>query len=329
LEDRATANPIYYIDEIYTNFGMFLQDNLHFGKEEEVEFVIGVRVDKHSEMDDWIFSPRINGKFQLSRGLNLRGSFTTGFKPPQTYDEDLHLCGIEGDQRVTRNAADLKPEKSYSFTGGFEFQNVVDEIPMMIGLTGFITTLKDVFTEEFVSKTGDIERWERGNGSGAYVRGIEFDLGIRPLPRAEFRGGLTYKRSEYEEVLEDWNTRNFLRTPNFYGNIWMSLELSSNITFYSFVNYTGEADVPHEVVVEGQENPLFILERSDSFLEIDLGLTFCIPLITGVNSKFNVGIKNITNSYQEDLDVGPGRDPAYVYGPIRPRTMYVSFETVF
>ena len=225
--------------------------------------------------------------------------------------------------------ADLKPEKSYSFSGGFEFQNVVDEIPIMIGLTGFITTLKDAFTEEFVSKTGNIERWERVNGSGAYVRGIEFDLGIRPLPCAEFRGGLTYKRSEYEEVLEDWNTRNFLRTPNFYGNIWMSLELSSNITFYSFVNYTGKADVPHEVVVEGQEDPLLILERSDSFLEIDFGLTICIPLITGVNSKFNVGIKNITNIYQKDLDIGPGRDPAYVYGPIRPRTMYVSFETVF
>ncbi|MFH1941547.1 MAG: TonB-dependent receptor [bacterium] len=329
LEDRATANPLYYIDEVYTNFGVFLQDNLHFGKEEEVEFVVGARIDKHSEIDDWILSPRINAKFQLGGGLTLRGAFTTGFKPPQTYDEDLHLCGIGGDQRVTRNADDLKSEKSYSFSGGFEFQNIVGKVPMMAGLTGFMTTLKDAFTEEFVSKTGNIERWERVNGSGARVRGVEFDLGIRPARRVELRGGLTYKKSEYEEVLEDWNTRNFLRTPDLYGNIWMLLELSSNITLFTFANYSGRADVPHEIVVEGQDDPLFVLEKSDPYLEIDLGLSFGIPLITGVNSKLSVGLKNITNTYQKDLDKGPNRDPAYVYGPIRPRTFYVSLETVF
>ena len=100
LVDETSAVTAYYIDEIYRNTGIFLQDNLHFGSEQLIELVVGMRMDKHSKLNNWIFSPRINGKFRLGKGFTLRGSFTTGFKAPQIYDEDLHLCGIEGDQRI-------------------------------------------------------------------------------------------------------------------------------------------------------------------------------------------------------------------------------------
>ncbi len=321
IDDKATSNPLYYISNTYTNLGFFLQDNLYFGKNEQVEFVIGARVDKHSEIDDWIISPRVNGKFQLGGGLVLRTAYTTGFKPPQTYDEDLHLCGIAGDQRITRNGDDLKPEKSHSVSAGFEFQNVMGKIPTMLGVTGFYTSLKDAFAEEHVATTEEAEIWERINHGGAEVKGIEIDLGIRPLSRVEFRGGLTYKKSEYDEVLEDWGTTNFLRTPDLYGHLWMSMDVTSGITLFAAGNYTGKADVPHEG--EG------VLKESDSFFEIDLGLTLRIPMITDVNGKLNVGVKNLTDAYQQDLDIGAERDPAYVYGPKRPRTIYAGFETMF
>ena len=87
--------------------------------------------------------------------------------------------------------------------------------------------------------------------------------------------------------------------------------------------------MPHEIVVEGQEDPDLVLERSDSFFQIDLGFSYRLPLNRGLNVKINFGIKNITNAYQDDLDKGPDRDPAYVYGPIRPRTIYAGLETAF
>jgi outer membrane receptor for ferrienterochelin and colicins len=121
--------------------------------------VIGVRFDKHPQLASWIFSPRINGKFQIGNGFTLRGAFTTGFKPPQIYDEDLHLCGIEGDQRIIRNSSNLKEESSNSFSGGIEYQGYLKNMPLMASFTVFQTTLKDAFSEEFVKQQGVIELW--------------------------------------------------------------------------------------------------------------------------------------------------------------------------
>ena len=87
--------------------------------------------------------------------------------------------------------------------------------------------------------------------------------------------------------------------------------------------------MPHEVVIKGQEDPDLRLERSNSFFQIDFGMTYRLPLKNGLNTKFNLGIKNITNAYQKDLDKGPDRDPAYIYGPIRPRTIYAGLKGEF
>jgi len=87
--------------------------------------------------------------------------------------------------------------------------------------------------------------------------------------------------------------------------------------------------VPHEIAIAGQEDPDLILVRSDNFLQIDLGISNNLFLDGGVDTKINLGVKNVTNAYQEDLDKGPDRDSAYVYGPIRPRTIYFGLEPAF
>ncbi|MGP8329628.1 MAG: TonB-dependent receptor [Methanosarcinaceae archaeon] len=329
LNDKTAAETAYYLDELYTNSGIFVQDNLHFGDEEQIEFVAGIRFDKHSELANWIASPRLNGKFNIGNGITLRAAYTTGFKPPQTFDEDLHLGGIEGDQRIIRNSAELKEEKSHSISGGLEYLGYPNQIPTMFSLTAFYTKLTDSFTEQFVAKQGNIERWERVNSDGAEVKGIEVDLGIRPVNGFEIRGGLTYKKGRYDSPHEDFGTRNFFRTPDLTGNISLSLSAIKPIDIYLHGTYIGKADIPHEVVVEGEEEPLLILEKSDHFFQTDMGITYKLPLNNGLNAKLNIGIKNLLDAYQNDLDKGPDRDPAYVYGPTRPRTFYIGMETAF
>ncbi|MCK4296446.1 MAG: TonB-dependent receptor [Candidatus Marinimicrobia bacterium] len=329
LKDKATANPAYHLDETYKNIGVFFQDNLHLGTEKQLELVIGTRIDKHSEINNWIFSPRINIKYNFDKGFTLRAAYTTGFEAPQTYDEDLHLCGIEGDQRVTRNDKGLKEERSNSFSGGIDYIGYISNLPVMFAINGFKIDITDVFTNKFVQKIGNTEVWSRVNGKGANVTGVEFDAGIRPISRIEIRGGMTYKNSEYNEVLEDWGTKNFLRTPDLYGNLRLLLDLTSNISFFAMGNYTGKADVPHEIIVTGQDDPNLVLEKSDDFAELDLGLSYSIQMPKGLKCKFSFGIKNVTDSFQSDLDKGPNRDPAYVYGPRQPRTIYAGFETSF
>jgi outer membrane receptor for ferrienterochelin and colicins len=42
----------------------------------------------------------------------------------------------------------------------------------------------------------------------------------------------------------------------------------------------------------------------------------------------SLGVQNLFNSFQRDLDAGPNRDAAYVYGPLRPRTLLLSLRWV-
>lgn len=329
INDKTAAETTYFLDQVYTNMGFFLQDNLHFGSEEQVEFVVGVRLDNHSELSNWIASPRINGKFKIFNGLKLRAAYTTGFKPPQTYDEDLHLCGVQGDQRIIRNSAALKEERSHSYSGGLEYNGYLYDIPTMFSVTAFHTRLDDSFTEEFVAKQGNIERWERVNSDGAKVKGLELELGIRPLNDFEIRTGVTFKKSRYDSPNKDFNSRNFLRTPDLSADIRLSWTVTDKINLFANGKYIGPADIPHEKAVDYQENPLLILEKSADFFEADLGLAYKLPLNNGLNAKMNIGIKNVLNAYQDDLDFGADRDPGYIYGPIRPRTLYSGLEIAF
>jgi outer membrane receptor for ferrienterochelin and colicins len=39
-----------------------------------------------------------------------------------------------------------------------------------------------------------------------------------------------------------------------------------------------------------------------------------------------LAVRNVTNAYQRDLDQGPLRDSAYVYGPRFPRTVQLALR---
>jgi len=85
--------------------------------------------------------------------------------------------------------------------------------------------------------------------------------------------------------------------------------------------YTGKMLVPYF----GTENPQGELRTSDSFFDMGLKLTYTVKL-NGASMEFSGGIKNILNSYQDDFDTGINRDPAYIYGPITPRTIFVGLR---
>ncbi|MBN2426345.1 MAG: TonB-dependent receptor [Calditrichaceae bacterium] len=329
LEDKTVANPAYYIDDIYQNFGVFLQDDFHFGAKDRFEIIAGVRADKHSEINDWILSPRLSAKIDLSEDYKLRASVSTGFKAPQTYDEDLHICGLEGDQRVIRNSSGLKPEKSVSVSAGVEYQKLTGTVPVMISLTGFYTRLENAFTDQFIYADGNVEFWERINSDGAMVHGVEADMGVRPLSNLEFRGGLTYNKSKYDSPIADFNTTNFLRTPDLYGYIRSSFDVSDIINLFTAVVYTGKMNVPHEISVTGQNEPKLVLKNVQDFYVINAGLTLRLPMLKSVSGAISIGIKNLTDAYQEDLDKNAERDPAYVYGPHIPRSIYLGLDMSF
>lgn len=327
LTDKTAANQLYHIDETYENTGFFVQDDIHL-LNKKLQFVGGVRMDKHSEVKDIIISPRFNAKYEFAEGFNLRASFSTGFKAPQIFDEDLHVGALSGDQRIVMNSEDLKNESSVSFSGGIDYLGELGDLPFLFALNGFSTSIDDAFKEKFISKQNNVELWKRVNGSGAMVNGIEFSLGIKPVSSLELRGGILYKKSEFDERHEDFNTKKFFRTPDISANFRINYNPSHDLNIFALFKYLGKADIPHEVPdPEGGEGLVMLLVTSDSYLVLDMGFSYDIHIMEDVCWKLSFGVKNALNSYQNDLDVGVDRDPGYVYGPSQPRTLYIGFKT--
>ncbi|MFH0736516.1 MAG: TonB-dependent receptor [bacterium] len=326
LLDKSVSNAAYYVDETFKNFGIYLQDELSLDELDRLQLVAGIRFDDHSALDSWIVSPRINVKYKLLDAFTLRAGYTTGFKAPQIFDEDLHICGLEGTQRVIRNSSGLKEEKSSSFNLGLEYQDFIGDMPILFGLTGFYTKLTDAYADEFISANGTIEYWERINSSGADAKGVEIDLGIKPVNQLEIRTGFTIKENKYKDEVTDFNTKEFLRTPNAFGYMRVAYDITKSLNAFVSFKYTGPMYVSHEVVVDYQEDPLLVLKHTNEFVEVDVSITKKIELFDDVTSELALGVKNITDSYQDDLDYGITRDPGYVYGPSQPRTVYFSIN---
>ncbi|MBE2278806.1 MAG: TonB-dependent receptor, partial [Ignavibacteriaceae bacterium] len=270
--DESVASAAYYLNEKFSNTGLYIKDEFFVGNSNQFNIIAGFRVDKHSALQDWIFSPRLSAKYQISEALKMRASYSTGFKAPQIFDEDLHICGLEGTQRVIRNAEGLKEEKSTTFSLGLEFLDFIGEIPLLFGVTLFNTDLNNAYNDEYVSSDGTIEVWRRVNTGGANAKGIEVDFGIKPTGNLEFRSGLTLKENKYSEVLNDFNTDKFLRTPDMFGYARVTFEIGDGFTLFSSLKYTGSMLVPHEIAVDFQSDPILELVSSEEFFEVDFSI---------------------------------------------------------
>lgn len=331
IEDNAVVQPSYTIDKIFKNLGLFFQDNMHFGPGQQFELVTGLRADIHSELDEIILSPRINAKYNFPHDICLRAGLTTGFKAPQVFDEDLHICGLEGGQKVIRNSDDLNEEKSY--TGSLNIEYLGELKPgfsSIMAITIFYTRIDHIFIQRYKHSLGKVDIWERVNSNkGATIKGIETEGALRPREWLELRLGFTYKKARYDQKLDDWNTTHFLRTPALSANGLIKIDLDCNFSMNVDTRYLGTAKIPHEIVIPDQEAPELTLEKSESFIQINCYLTHRLNEILGINNKIKAGIKNITDAYQTTLDSGPQRDPGFVYGPSLPRTFFISLETSF
>ena len=72
----------------------------------------GFRLDKHNLIDNIIFSPRVNLLWKPTDKIQGRLTWSTGFRAPQAYDEDLHVAAVGGEAMIIRLADGLKPERS-------------------------------------------------------------------------------------------------------------------------------------------------------------------------------------------------------------------------
>lgn len=305
--------------------GFFLQNEW---KNKDMNILLGGRLDKHNLLDKAVFSPRVTLKYNFTPDLNWRGSYAAGFRAPQAFEEDLHLDAAGGVMKLIEIADDLRPEYSHSLSTSLDYYFKLGNTEVNLLAEGFYTRINDIFilTETGLSPNGHIIV-ERQNGSGGQVSGINFEGKIAPSTRLQLQFGYTLQQSLYNEP-EQWSDdinvapeRRMLRTPNNYGYFSLSANLTRKLLINATGTYTGSMLAPHFAGYIATDR----LETTPEFMDVNLKATYDLKL-NGISLQLSGGVKNIFNSYQKDLDVGPLRDAGYIYGPSIPRTVFVSLK---
>jgi outer membrane receptor for ferrienterochelin and colicins len=85
------------IEQTVRTAGLYLQNEW---QSEKVNFVIGGRLDKHNMMDKVIFSPRANLRYSPHENVGLRVSYSSGYRAPQAFDEDLHIDAVNNLEKI-------------------------------------------------------------------------------------------------------------------------------------------------------------------------------------------------------------------------------------
>jgi len=313
------------IQDDYSEFGFFAQDDVKLSK--TFSLLAGLRLSKHSLIDDLIFNPRMSLLINIVKDLSWRTTFSTGYRAPQVFDEDLHITQVGGEGMIIENSPDLKEENSYSVSTGFDFGKEIGRSLFQFSAEGFYTLLTNAFVlnEKKYDPRENALVFERINGSDAKVYGISADLGYRWGSYFSLGAGLTLQRSRLDKPEPDFGSKDIFRTPDSYGYAQMSYQNPGIIALVLSLEYTGKMKVPHFSGYIKEDR----LEIGQTFWVVNTKLRK--PFRFSQKSKVSVyiGIYNIFDSYQKDLDKGVYRDSGYVYGPMRPRSIYTGFEFSF
>ncbi len=309
----------------------------------------GLRTDfTHLNLDDGLYrfhqnrvffavNPRISGIYKPFVWMRVRAGYGTGFRPPQAFDEDLHLAVVAGEVWSRRLAADLRPERSHSLNAELVFTPKFGRFTTEIGLDGFFTRLQHAFVYE----AAEVGVWEKRNGTGATVTGATFRALAAWTDKIWAELNFTALDARNDAPV-DWGgpkpEARFLRTPGFYGAGALSAVLYKGLSLSLTVVFTGTMlaprfspfdagnvpdDEPYRQLLPKQTQLL----PTPMFLDVHPKMAYKTYVY---RKRFylepNVGVFNVFNAYQRDFGYGVYRDPNYVYGPERPITPYVGLK---
>jgi len=316
-------------DQSSLTTGVFAQYELKWNK---AKIAMGGRYD-HYEIKDLakaenepktgnVFSPRVSLMYEIVKELQGRVSYSQGYRAPQIFDEDLHIETSGSRQVINVNDPNLKQETSHSIMASLDLNKLIGTVYTGLLVEGFYTRLEDPFVNEIgvPDEDGTVIYTRKNAEDGATVQGINMELKLKPLKDFSLTSGFTLQTSKYD-VAQEFDEKRFFRTPNQYGFFAIDWDFYKKLCLSATGNYTGSMLVPYF----GTENPDGELRKSESFFDLGTKLTYTVKL-NGASVQFLGGIKNIFNAYQSDFDKGIDRDPAYMYGPVSPRTIYFGIK---
>jgi len=345
LNDQALINHRDSIDQRINIYSLFAQNEW---SNQRVSLLLSARMDKHSMIDRPIITPRIGGRYTPFPWLIFRGSYASGFRGPQVFDEDLHIAAVGGGVAVIKVAENLKPEKSHSFMFSTEFTKLFSDRRAFTFLAeGFHTRLNNVFILEEIGRdvplpaqgnlastdgmiiaprcapVGENLILERRNGAGAIVTGVNLEANFTSR-NFQISSGFTVQSAMYTERIV-WSQyvrpqRRMFRAPNHYGYFTAMYSPVRQLDLSLFGVYTGSMLVQHwGAHHEGRHDREV---NTPQFFDAGFRAAYNFSLADNITLQLNGGVRNIFNSFQRDFDRGLYRDSKYIYGPVLPRTVF-------
>ncbi|MCH4822575.1 TonB-dependent receptor [Gramella lutea] len=291
-------------------------------------------IERNSNIKQTVLSPRLTVLFDITDELQFRGGYARGFRAPQAFNEDLHISSVGGEPQFVILAEDLETEYSNAYTASLNYSKSINKLQTDFLLEGFYTELNDPFTTVSTGASlpnGSIVKEVR-NGSGAYVAGTNFEIGVSPSSALTFQLGGTYQQSIYKEdqVLyeavsgdeEDVIISEFVRNPDFYGYLNINTSPFEGFAVDLTGTYTGKMTIPRVI----NSNGLLELRKSPTFWDMNLKISQHIDITENFHINLSTGVQNVFDEYQDDFDSGPTRDSDYIYGPSRPRTFFFGIK---
>jgi outer membrane receptor for ferrienterochelin and colicins len=313
-------------DQSSLTTGAFLQYDL---KLKGFKLGLGGRLDHYNINDNTknieantgiVFSPRISLMYEVLPSLQSRISYSQGYRAPQIFSEDMDTQTSGSRQVIIINDPDLRQETSHSIMASLDYNKLIGTVSTGLLIEGFHTRLDNPFLNKIgvPDENGKVIYTRMNAGEGAVVKGVNIELKMKPLKEFSFISGFTIQSSKFD-VEHEFETRDFFRTPSDYGYFNVDWDFVKSMCFSVTGTYTGKMLLPY--FGPDADPDTGELRESDRFFDLGSKIHYNIK-INGATLQLFTGIKNIFNSYQEDFDMGINRDPAYVYGPVSPRTIY-------
>lgn len=281
-----------------------------------------------------VLVPRLSAMYKIKNDIKIRTSFAQGYRGPQAFDEDLHIETVGGSARFIKLAPNLITEGSNSALLSLNYDKKIKNNQMNFVVEGFFTQLNNPFIlSDQTELPNGVAVVTKRNGAGASVQGLNLEANVAFGSKIIIQSGMTLQTALYKEKEEIWTDENeiipatvtdrILRTPNTYGYFTLVYNPTKALSVsYSGV-FTGAMDVPHVI---DSENERTVLKRTPTFFENNVKIAYTIKAKEDFKVQFFSGVQNIFNSYQNDFDLGALRDAGYVYGPLRPRTIFMGLK---
>ena len=310
----------YLVDQESKDLGIFLQSDWEINQ--KLSLLTGLRADFHNYVDKTIYSPRASLLYKANDNLQFRFGYGTGFRAAQALDTDLHIAFAGGGISRVSLSPDLNEEKSESLNLSVNYDKAKENWIAGFTVDLFYNQLQNAFILQPIGQDEFGEVFEKQNGQGAVIKGINLEARANFNRVIQLEGGYTIQSSRFDNTVEYIEgisgIKEFIRTPNNYGYAVLT-HTKGNISSTLNYVYTGSMKVPH---FTGAPNQLVDeIVTTNSFSELSLKFNYNIPTDL-VSLDLYIGIKNIFNQYQSDFDIGKNRDSNYVYGPAKPRATY-------